>query len=130
MISQMAVNGAFNSFGANPDHVASAERGQKTENETSKAPKCHYATRFRFSGWHGVPEPAAMINFVFPHFLKSGHDLRKQPASHPYLRSVDTNSAKFTGVIDLENTPNGKSWVVFAETAGHSKHFQSAFHSS
>ncbi len=71
-----------------------------------------------------------MIDLVFPHFLKSGYYVRKQPASHPYLRAVDTNSAKLTGVIDLEDTPNGKRRVVFAGTAGRSKHYQGAFHSS
>ena len=71
-----------------------------------------------------------MIDLVFPHLLKSGHDVRKQPASHPYLRSVDANSAKLARVIDLENTPNGEGWVVFTGTARHSKLFQSAFQSN
>lgn len=113
LIVQMAVNGAFNGFGANPDHVASTQRGQKTEQETSEAPKCHDATRPCVSGWHGFSEQAAMIDLVFPHLLQRGYNVRKQPASHPYLRAVDANSAKLSGVIDLENTPNGKSRVVF-----------------
>ena len=62
-----------------------------------------------------------MIDLVFPHLLQSGYNVRKQPASHPYLRAVDANSAKLSGVIDLENTPNGKSRVLFTETVGHVK---------
>lgn len=130
LIFQMAVNGALHGFGTNPDHVAPTKRGQEAEQKTSEAPKRHDPTRLCVSGWHGFSEQAAMIDLVFPHLLKSAHDVRKQPAGHPYLRSVDANSAKLTGVIDLENTPNGESWIVFTGTAGHSKHYHSAFQSN
>lgn len=80
------MDGAFNSFGTDPNHVTSTNRRQKSQEIAPNAPKRH---------------DTAVLDLIVPIFTKSGNHVRIKEAGNSNLSRINPDSAKLAGVIDL-----------------------------